>query len=72
MLEDVAAGAVLALEHTDAALAEALVRRRQPHFVSWHDWKVIQAIEEAKGEAEGRPRVKITSVEEMLAALDGG
>jgi len=55
--------------HPEAAAADALVRQRQPSFVSYADWLKLDAIEVAQGRAQGRPRVKLTSVEEMLAAL---
>jgi ferredoxin/flavodoxin---NADP+ reductase len=69
MFEDLARGAVLGPAHPEAAAADALVRQRQPGFVSYADWLKLDAIEVAQGRAEGRPRVKLTSVEEMLAAL---
>jgi ferredoxin--NADP+ reductase len=69
MLEDLAAGAALDPAHPDPASAEELVRGAQPDFVSWDDWKRLQEMEEGKGGAQGRPRAKFTSVEEMLAAL---
>ncbi|HYS19272.1 MAG TPA: NADP oxidoreductase, partial [Candidatus Binatia bacterium] len=53
----------------EAAAAEALVRQRQPNYVSYADWLKLDAIEVARGRAQGRPRVKLTRVEEMLAAL---
>jgi ferredoxin--NADP+ reductase len=69
MFEDLARGAVLEPAHPEAAAAETLVRQRQPIFVSYDDWLKLDAIEVAHGRAQGRPRVKLTSVEEMLAAL---
>jgi ferredoxin/flavodoxin---NADP+ reductase len=69
MFEDLALGAVLEPAHAEAAAADALVRQRQPSFVSYADWLKLDAIEVAQGRAQGRPRVKLTSVEEMLAAL---
>lgn len=69
MFEDLALGAVLEPAHPEAAAADALVRQRQPSFVSYADWLKLDAIEVAQGRAQGRPRVKLTSVEEMLAAL---
>ena len=47
----------------------ALVQQRQPHHISWPDWQRLDALEVARGRASGRPRVKFTRVEEMLAAL---
>jgi ferredoxin--NADP+ reductase len=68
MMDDVSAGAVLRPTEGGAALA-ALVRARQPQVVSYDDWRRLDAIEVARGRAAGRPRVKFTRVEEMLAAL---
>ena len=50
-------------------LAEQLVRDRQPDYFTFADWEKLDEIELAKGEALGRPRLKFTSVEEMLAAI---
>jgi ferredoxin/flavodoxin---NADP+ reductase len=69
MFEDLARGAVLEPAYPEAAAADALVRQRQPSFVSYADWLKLDAIEVSQGRAQGRPRVKLTSGEEMLAAL---
>jgi len=69
MFEDLAAGRVLEPAHPEVAAAEALVRQRQPNYFSYEDWKKLDKIETERGRAEGRPRVKFTSVDEMLAAL---
>ena len=70
LLEDGAAGALPEPAMPDAAALEALVRERQPGVVSFADWKRLDAIEVERGQPLGRPRVKLTSVEEMLAALE--
>ena len=69
MLEDLAQGALRAPAHATAAAAEALVRQRRPSYVSYADWLTLNQLEVARGRAQGRPRVKFTRVEEMLAAL---
>jgi ferredoxin--NADP+ reductase len=69
MVQDVAQGRVLTPEHPDRASVEALVRQREPRYISYQDWLRLDAIERASGQALGRPRVKFTRVEEMLAAL---
>ncbi len=51
----------------DAALA--LVRRAQPAAVTFADWLRLQGAEAARGKPAGRPRVRFTSVAEMLEAL---
>ncbi len=50
----------------DAAAVEALLRERQPQLVSYEGWEAIDRHERAAGEASGRPRVKVTSIGEML------
>ncbi len=72
MLEDVAAGKLLQPRQPDRAAVEERVRRNQPEFVSWADWLALQELEEARGKEQGRPRVKFTSLDEMLVALDRG
>ena len=69
MAEDLARGRVLAPPEPDPGAVLALVQQRQPHYVSWPDWQRLDALEVARGRASGRPRVKFTRVEEMLAAL---
>ena len=69
MLEDLAAGAVLTPTAPDAAAADALVRARQPHCISYDDWRYLDRIEVDRGRAEGRPRVKFTRLDDILAAL---
>jgi ferredoxin--NADP+ reductase len=69
MLEDAGHGAVLEPAHPEGAAAEELIRQRQPSFISYADWLKLNEIEVARGRAQGRPRVKFTSFEEMRAAL---
>jgi ferredoxin--NADP+ reductase len=69
MLEDAAAGRTLDPPEPEAAAAERLVRQRQPLYVSYPDWLRLDALEVEQGRAAGRPRVKLTRVDEMLAAL---
>jgi len=69
LLEDAAAGTLLAPERPDPGALEALVRERQPTAVSFDDWKRLDRAEVERGQALGRPRVKFTSIEEMVAAL---
>jgi ferredoxin--NADP+ reductase len=69
MMEDLAAGAILIPEHAEAAAADRFLRERQPRCVSYQDWQRLNEIEVERGRAQGRPRVKFTRVEDMLAAL---
>jgi ferredoxin/flavodoxin---NADP+ reductase len=62
---DAAAGARTP-EAPDAAAVESLLRERQPDLVTYDGWTEIDRYERALGEPVGRPRVKLTRIEEML------
>lgn len=69
MLEDAARGLTLDPPEPDADAAERLVYTRQPACFAYADWRRLDAHEVALGEAMGRPRVKLTRIEDMLEAL---
>ena len=69
MLEDAGQDLVLRPEAPDPADAEALILGRQHSCVTLDDWRHIDRLETARGAAQGRPRVKFTSAEEVEAAL---
>lgn len=71
MLEDAGSSSVLDPAHPDPSTLDALVRERQPHVVNYADWSRLDELEQSRGEAGGRPRVKFTSRAEMRAALTG-
>jgi ferredoxin--NADP+ reductase len=50
----------------DAASVEALLRARRPELVTYSGWQSIDRHERALGEPAGRPRVKLTRIEELL------
>jgi ferredoxin--NADP+ reductase len=49
-----------------------LLRDRGVNYVSYTDWKLLDAHETAQGTAQGRPRVKVTRVAEMLDVIGQG
>ncbi len=55
----------------DGAAVEQLLRERQPELVTYDGWSSIDRHERALGEASGRPRVKLTRIEEMLRVAAG-
>jgi ferredoxin--NADP+ reductase len=69
MLEDAAAGRTLAPAEPERAAAERLLRQRQPHVIGYADWLRLNALEVERGRAQGRPRLKFTRVDDMLAVL---
>jgi ferredoxin--NADP+ reductase len=69
MMEDLAAGRILEPEEPEAAAARRMMSERQPRCVSYEDWLKLNELEVSRGRAGGRPRMKFTRVEDMLAAL---
>ncbi len=47
----------------------ALLKERGADYFTFEDWLKLEAIEDERGKAQGRPRVKFTSEAEMLAAV---
>ncbi len=71
LLADRAADALLQPSNTAADAVIELLKSRGVRYVTFDDWKRLDELELKRGEAVGRPRLKFSSVEEMLAALDG-
>ncbi|MCX7790229.1 MAG: FAD-dependent oxidoreductase [Chloroflexaceae bacterium] len=51
---------------------ESLLRERGVDFVSYEDWKTLDTHETSRGAAQGRPRVKVTRVDEMMEIIHAG
>nr|MBF6619876.1 NADP oxidoreductase [Patulibacter sp.] len=70
LLEDAAAGALPAPTVAEDDL-QGLVAERQPDYVDFDGWAKIDAHEQALGEPQGRPRVKLVDVTEMVQVAKG-
>ncbi len=68
LFEDIEAGKLGEPDAPDPSAVEDLLREREVDFVSYPGWQAIDAAETARGEPQGRPRVKFVRVEEMLEA----
>ncbi len=69
LLEDVSAGALPAPpEAGDPEALPRLLESRGIDFVEFDGWRAIDELERQRGEPLGRPRVKLTRLEEMLEA----
>jgi ferredoxin--NADP+ reductase len=66
LLEDARAGR-LAAPQSDVTL-DALLAERGVEAVMYAGWEAIDAIERGRGEPHGRPRIKLCSWDELLAA----
>jgi ferredoxin/flavodoxin---NADP+ reductase len=69
MLEDVNRLEPVSDEKATAQAIVALLQARGADYFTFEDWLKLEAIEDERGKAEGRPRVKITSEAAMLAAV---
>ncbi|MFN8471565.1 MAG: FAD-dependent oxidoreductase [Anaerolineae bacterium] len=69
MIEDLEILAGIPDENRDRANVDAVLQSRNIDYVSYEDWKVLDQHEQAAGTAQGRPRVKVTSVPGMLAVI---
>jgi ferredoxin--NADP+ reductase len=68
ILEDLAALPPCPVRETEAI--PALLAARNIRFVSLSDWQQIDAAEQARGAAVGKPRERFTRIDEMLAVLE--
>ncbi len=69
MLADARAGKTLAAEASGGEGIGAVLAERGVVYISFPEWQRIDDAEVARGEAGGRPRVKFTRRDEMMAAL---
>ncbi|MDA3657366.1 FAD-dependent oxidoreductase [Mycobacterium xenopi] len=67
LVDDFNAG-LLAEPISRPSALDKLVRERQPDLVDAAGWQAIDAAEISRGTADGRPRIKFTSITDMLAA----
>jgi ferredoxin/flavodoxin---NADP+ reductase len=63
ILEDLRSGSTPRPAVEDPAAIETLLQERQPCLITFEDWKEIAALESARGEANGRPRIRLTEAE---------
>lgn len=70
MLADAREGHTLNPTNGTAEASASLVNERQPNVVTFADWQRLDALELSRGKELGRPRIKFTRVEDMLAALE--
>jgi ferredoxin--NADP+ reductase len=71
LAEDLASGAIPPRELPARDEIESLLADRKPDLVTADGWRAIDAREVESGSEAGRPRVKLTSRDELLAAAGG-
>jgi ferredoxin--NADP+ reductase len=68
LAEDLEAGALPLPPNPAREQIDALVAKRKPNLVAVDGWRAIDAHERGRGRSERRPRVKLASRDELLAA----
>jgi ferredoxin--NADP+ reductase len=68
LVEDLEAGALQPPSRPDREQVDAFLAERQPALVDADGWRSIEACELTRGRAQERPRVKLASREELVAA----
>lgn len=72
LVADIAAGKLPEAELAgDSDATPSLLAERKPDAIGFDQWQKIDAAEIANGEPQGRPRVKFTSIPEMLDTAKG-
>jgi ferredoxin/flavodoxin---NADP+ reductase len=56
----------------DLSQVVVFLRERGIDYVTYQDWKILDQYEVASGSRQGRPRVKVTTVPEMMAVIHQG
>jgi ferredoxin--NADP+ reductase len=69
MLADAAAGSTLAPQ-TDREGVNRLLASRGIRYITYQEWLKIDAYEVEMGRREGRPRVKLTELQDFLRVLE--
>jgi ferredoxin--NADP+ reductase len=70
LLEDAAAGRLPPKPEATAAGVDTVLAERGVRVVEYAGWSAIDEVERAAGEKSGRPRIKLCSWDELLAAAE--
>jgi ferredoxin--NADP+ reductase len=72
LIEDLHENRLLEPHDPSPESLETLLTEREVEYVSYQGWEEIDRTEKAVGEPQGRPRVKLCTFEELLAAASPG
>ena len=70
LVEDLHEGRLDGADPADPDQIEAELRERQPELLTYEGWQAIDEAERGAGEPQGRPRVKLTTTDELLEAAN--
>ncbi len=69
LVEDLEAMAREVPEERSSDAVEMLLVERGVDYVSFEDWRALDEVEVARGEPQGRPRVKVCTIPEMMEVV---
>ena len=69
IVEDIGKGDILTPESPEAESVIELLKERKPDYVTYTDWLRLNELEIERGKALGRPRLKYTTIDEIMEAL---
>ncbi len=72
MLADVSTLEGISDDYRDPSRIEAFLRERDIDYVTYQDWKILDQYEVACGAKLGCPRIKATTVQEMMEVIHQG
>jgi hypothetical protein len=70
MLEDLDKTPPIADENRDREMVNRLIKEKNIKGVTYDDWKVLDLYELTRGNELGRPRLKVTTVAEMMDVIE--
>jgi ferredoxin/flavodoxin---NADP+ reductase len=70
LLEDAKAGKIFAPDAPTREEVDNLLHERNVRYVNFTDWLVLDHLEQQRGAAVNRPRIKFSRVQDMLDALE--
>jgi len=59
-------------DHHDLSQIEAFLHERDIDYVTYRDWQILDQYEVACGRDQGRPRIKVTTIPEMMEIIHQG
>ncbi len=69
LVDDLQAMAQEVSEERSSDAVETLLAERGVDYVSFEDWRALDEVEVARGEPQGRPRVKVCTIREMMEVV---
>lgn len=69
IVEDIESGNVNLPENPDPDSVTELLKERKPDYVTYEDWLRLNELEIERGKALGKPRLKYTTIDEIMNAL---